>query len=153
MKVIFLDIDGVLNSDRSCMALGGYPHPWPEDGQDWYLFDSVAVALLARATSAAGAVCVLSSSWRILLPSLSSLGRWLGVPIIDKTRQAQGNEPRGQQIQDWLDAHPDVTQYAILDDSIDMLEEQAERLVRVPPANGMTQLNYLELLTLLGDAK
>lgn len=153
MKVIFLDIDGVLCSDRSCLAFGGMPHPWPADHQDWHLFDPVAVALLGVATKTTGAVCVLSSSWRILLPSLSRLGRWLGVPIIDKTRQTQGNEPRGQQIQDWLDAHPDVTQYAILDDSTDMLEEQMERLVRVPPANGMTQMNYLELLTLLGDAK
>lgn len=153
MKVIFLDIDGVLNSERSCMALGGYPHPWPAHQQDWHLFDPVAVALLGRAVKATDAVCVLSSSWRVLLPSLSSLGECLGVPIIGKTRQTQGNEPRGQQIQDWLDEHPEVTQYAILDDSTDMLEYQAERLVRVPPGNGVTLLNYLELLTLLGGTK
>lgn len=153
MKVIFLDIDGVLNSDRSCIALGGYPHPWPRESRDWHLFDPVAIALLGRVVRETGAVCVLSSSWRVLLEDLGELAERIGVPIIDRTRPTQGNEPRGEQIQDWLDAHSDVEQWAILDDSTDMLDHQMESFVRVPPGNGMTQMNYLELSTLLGDAK
>lgn len=31
---------------------------------------------------------------------------------------------RGEEIQDWLDKHPEVTDYAILDDDSDMTEEQ-----------------------------
>lgn len=150
MKVLFLDIDGVLCSDRSCIALGGMPHPWPEDHQDWHLFDPVAVALLRRVIRETGAVCVLSSSWRVLLPSLNSLAAWLDVPIIDRTRPTSGMEPRGEQIGDWLEAHPEVTRYAIIDDSIDMVGDQFDWFVRVLPADGMSQMNYLELVTLLG---
>lgn len=62
MKIIFLDIDGVLNSHASCSALGGVP--WPMKPYNWGFFDRVAVGLLRKAVNQTGAVCVLSSSWR-----------------------------------------------------------------------------------------
>lgn len=34
---------------------------------------------------------------------------------------------RGEEIKEWLDKHPEVTDYAILDDDSDMLEEQFEK--------------------------
>jgi hypothetical protein len=36
------------------------------------------------------------------------------------------NVTRGQQIQAWLEKHPEVTRYAIIDDNSDMTEEQLE---------------------------
>lgn len=34
---------------------------------------------------------------------------------------------RGQEIQEWLDAHPEVTDYAIIDDDSDMFDHQFEK--------------------------
>src|SRR5690606_20696318 len=118
VKVIFLDIDGVLNSTRSSAALGGMPWPGLKKERDWQLFDPVAVGLLRRACEKTGAVCVLSSSWRALLDDfgLQDLAQRLGVKIIGRTRTTQGGEIRGKQIADWLEAHPEVDAYAILDD-------------------------------------
>lgn len=46
MKILFLDIDGVLNSDRSNMAFSGYPHSFSD--ADMAKFDNVALGLLRR---------------------------------------------------------------------------------------------------------
>jgi len=40
-KVLFLDLDGVLNSARSCYALGGFPHGF--DSANMAKFDHVAL--------------------------------------------------------------------------------------------------------------
>lgn len=45
---------------------------------------------------------------------------------------------RGEEIQDWLDKHPDVTDYAILDDDSDMTEEQFDKFHHCDPWFGLT---------------
>ena len=51
MKVVFLDIDGVLNSVRSCIAYDGYPWQGDSDEErEWHKFDQVAIALLRVCT-------------------------------------------------------------------------------------------------------
>lgn len=147
MKVIFLDIDGVMASTRSCVALGGYPHP-PRD--DWHFFDPVAIGLLSRVVRKTGAVCVLSSTWRGFIDGTLQLSQTLRVPIIDKTRWTIGHEKRGLQIQDWLDAHPQVEAWAILDDDSDMLEHQMDRFVKVDYEEGLSYANHNQLIDLLG---
>jgi len=151
MKVIFLDIDGVLNSLRSCLALGGRPH----SARDWHLFDQVAVGLLRRAIEETGAVCVLSSSWRVDIDrapgGLTALGECLGVPFIGVTRRSRGQECRGHEIRDWLAAHEDVQNWAILDDSSDMLPEQMSHLVHVDLREGFSLANYRHLVAVLRD--
>lgn len=156
MKVIFLDIDGVLNSNRSCVALGGFPFPGKHKDRSWHLFDDVAVGLLRRVAKVSGAVCVLSSSWRLGMDTdeLRDLGARLGVSIIGKTRDTYGSEPRGEQIQDWLRDHPEVTLYAILDDSSDMLEQQMPYFVRTLHSDGLSYQNHLDAIRILeGGAK
>lgn len=45
---------------------------------------------------------------------------------------------RGEEIQDWLDKHPEVVDYAILDDDSDMLQEQFSRFHHSDPWFGLT---------------
>lgn len=151
-KIIFLDIDGVLNSLRSCLALGGYPFPGRSKERDWHLFDDVAVGLLRRVVSKTGAVCVLSSSWRLGMDAddLQDLAERLGVPIIGKTRDTYSRERRGEQIRDWLQTNPDVVCYAILDDDSDMMHEQLPYFVKVNHDDGLTYAQHKQLIDLLG---
>jgi hypothetical protein len=45
---------------------------------------------------------------------------------------------RGEEIQDWLDAHPEVEDYVILDDDSDMLPEQFAKFHHSDPWFGLT---------------
>lgn len=152
MKVIFLDIDGVLNSHRSAKALGGMPFPGRSKDRDWHLFDPVAVGLLRKVCEETGAVCVLSSSWRMGMDSreMKDLSECLGVTIIGATKDTSYNEPRGEQIAEWLERHPEVTRYAIIDDDGDMLDEQKEFFAQTSFQEGMMFHHYMRLTHILG---
>lgn len=150
MKVIFLDIDGVLCSMRSEKAYYGSPEAG--DPSTWDRFDHCAIDLLKRALKETDAKVVLSSNWRGAV-NMPTLEYCLGIKIIDRTRDpASADELRGQQIQDWLAAHPEVTRYAILDDDEDMLPAQLDKLCRTSKRNGFLLGHYDELLELLGQA-
>lgn len=150
--VLFLDIDGVLNSTRSAAAYGGYPWPGTHKPRDWHKFDPVAVALLQRVCRRSGAVCVLSSSWRLGMTDSdrNDLAAHLGIEIIGVTRPTLAREQRGNQIADWLAAHPEVTTWAIVDDDSDMLPKQMERFVKVRGEDGLSYLGHVRLIELLG---
>lgn len=150
MKVLFLDIDGVLNSVRSAAALGGCPWPRNRNMQgDWEKFDQVAVKLMARLVQETEAHVVLSSTWRIGMDQerATELGDFLGYVISSATPGGGGQ--RGPQIQQWLDEHPGVDKYAIIDDDSDMLPAQMPHFVKVDPAIGLTYQNYKDAKELL----
>jgi hypothetical protein len=116
-SVLFLDIDGVLNSDR-------YRYLQPIGTLEIEMFDPAAVATLNAITARWGLKIVVSSSWRTM-PDLPRLLRAKGVEaaIIGSTPSCAG--PRGREIGQWLAEHPEVTSYVILDDACDMDELQA----------------------------
>lgn len=147
MKVIFLDIDGVLCSGRSGAAYDGYPKP--TDVTTWDKFDRVAIDLLRAAIIKTNAKIVLSSSWRESV-SIPTLEYCLGIKILDTTRIAIEDDMRGNQIADWLQSNPDVTRYAVLDDEDNLTAEQMDRLCRTSKRNGFLLGHYEELLELLG---
>lgn len=64
-------------------------------------------------------------------------------------RTPPGNTNRGQQIQQWLDAHPEVTSYVIIDDSNDMEEHQLSRFVQVDPINCLTIRDIYKAIEIL----
>lgn len=108
MKIIFLDIDGVLNHKNSplCGAVFG--------------IDYTLLPLLKNILDQTGAKIVLSSSWRLSIhprlrvkDALASIG----AEFIDCTKYLGG--PRANEIQEWLNRHPEVTDFIILDDDID----------------------------------
>jgi hypothetical protein len=143
MRVLFLDIDGVLNSTRTCVAFGGYPMELEHLGA----FDHVAIRLLQRMCDSAGVQIVLSSAWR-LFHDHKEVASALGLPIIDRTPSMPG--PRGGEIADWLSRHPEVEEYAIVDDDPDMLPEQLPRFVKTSGEEGLSFGDYRKLCSLLG---
>jgi len=147
MKIVFLDIDGVLNSHRSVIAFGGYPHTVV--GHERAMFDEVAVRLIAGVVRTAGASVVLSSTWR-KFDGWEEIGPALGMPIIDRTPSMLGC--RGMEIADWLHRHPEVERYAIIDDDSDMLEVQKPFFVHTSHFEGFSWKNAEKLAELMGIA-
>lgn len=129
MKIIFLDIDGVLNSSKTIRKAGPRDAGYPESH-----IDEAMVGRLNSIIDATGAFCVLSSSWRVLWP-LKEMGELLRRKgfrgsLIDATGR---NSTRGLEIRDWLLTANDYQQsnirFIILDDDSDM-EPNMDRLVR-----------------------
>lgn len=108
MKVIFLDIDGVLNNYDLVRSYG------------FDYMDRSLVALLATVVRDTGAEIVLSSFWRLdpkdkFLVDLAL--KEFGMFLCDKTPILPGL--RANEIASWLDANTQVEKYAILDESDD----------------------------------
>lgn len=139
MKVIFLDIDGVLNSVE---WLNRYPEVRLRDQ-----VDPEAVAVLNNIIDKTGAKVVISSSWRIF-HSLNFIKQVLENSgfrgeIVGKT--PGGGGVRGPQIQEWLDNNP-VESFVILDDSADM-EHLLPKLVRTDCQYGLQEKHVEEALS------
>jgi len=128
--VIFLDVDGVLHSLY---------------GDD--LFKESCMALFERIVRATDASIVLSSSWRVEAGKVAILNSVLQkrkLPIAcDCTRDL--NMPREVEICEWLDRHPGVVRWIVIDD-MDLQckpTPQAQRLqghfVRTRSGEGLTQ--------------
>lgn len=148
MKILFLDIDGVLNSDRSCMAFDGYPHDFSEAGLA--KFDNVALGLLRRLVRVTECSVVLSSTWRMYYtPEQASEG--LQVPVIDVTPDLGSYETRGSEVAAWLDQHPEVEAFAIVDDIpvFDAFPALQARFVQTNPLIGLNMDDYRQLRHLL----
>jgi hypothetical protein len=109
MKIIFSDIDGVLN----CSSTDN-PRKLP------YVADPKLVARLCAVLERTEAQIVLTSTWRYDPAGLFSAKRW-GIPYIDITPDLP-KEPRRNEIYAWLRDHPDVSRYAVLDDEDDALD-------------------------------
>lgn len=115
MKVVFLDIDGVMNTSET----------WglrEEEG-----ISSECCLNLNYIIENTDAHVVISSSWRLGY-TLDELKHILGLKgfqysdrIIDKTPVKRDTYLRGYEIQAWLDEHPEVTSFVILDDDSDMI--------------------------------
>ena len=153
-KIIFLDIDGVLNTERQhdyCVERGIAP----VDGFS-YAFDPEAVANLARIVEQTGADIVLSSSWKYWgLSAMQNMWANRGLPgkIIDITPDTVSDDMllsvdldmmlpavKGSEIKEWLASNgSQVTHYAILDDLPDMLPEQEPYFVQTDSRVGITK--------------
>jgi len=153
MKIVFLDIDGVLNH---CLT----PCPSPTSGEPLPIpIEPACMARLNRLIAETGAKIVISSSWRLFArwqdlgpalvrhglvadvigetPDLVNNAIWL-----DRWRTREGGRftyerlERGWEIREWLAAHPEVTAFVILDDCSDM-DELKPWLVLTHPNDGL----------------
>lgn len=135
MKVIFLDIDGVLNHyywyrERRYKSNASYPL---DD------FDPKSVSYLNNITDITGAKIIISSSWRFDNDIINIL-RKVGITgeIIGCTPDLYnicGSLCRGKEIDAVLNKHPDIERYIILDDDMDMEEHQLPYFIKTN-ANG-----------------
>lgn len=108
MKVVFLDVDGVLNNFTLIH----------QNGFDY--IDPVMVGRVGIVVKHSGAKIVLSSTWRLQEDdkrrAAAALGEQ-GMFIHDVTPDLR--TARSREISDWLEGNPDVERYAILDDDED----------------------------------
>lgn len=110
MKVIFLDVDGVLNCARYFKTRETPRDLKPKD------IDPERVLILHRILEATGAKVVVSSSWRFDEESLALVKEASAPHFLDVTPRHARFEDRHAEIREWLGAHPEVEKYAILDD-------------------------------------
>ena len=155
-KVLFLDVDGVLNHHR-CMCKG-------------IDIDPECVLLLNEVLKRVPEVdIVISSVWRangvekmsFLLESTGlnqgkriehndsdNMRDWVFHDrIIGTTGKYQS--PRGLEIQEWLDAHPEVERFVILDDDSDMLDEQLPFFVQTSTDTGLLPHHVDDIVKIL----
>jgi hypothetical protein len=128
MKVLFLDIDGVLNSrewfivnKENIIVHGGLMHRHAED------LDPVACKLVNALCTEFSLYIVISSTWRKFhtLVEIQRMFAYRGLhaPVIGATPQLRGGF-RGQEVDEWLHDNPGVTKHVILDDDGDFKPEQ-----------------------------
>ena len=139
IKVIFLDVDGVLNSVQHYQAR---PHVTPamscDDRKDRNI-DKLAIQRLNRIVLATNAVVVVSSMWRCGvsradLRGLLARNGFTGVTL-DKTPEDW--RPRGYQVKDWLiRTRRIVESFVILDDEDDFEHFGRDRLVQTSFMDG-----------------
>ena len=155
MRVVFLDIDGVINhSSTNHVVAPTEKEPLPIP------VDPACMACLNRLIAETGAKIVISSSWRTFArwqdlgpalvrhglvaevigetPDLPNDATWLanwhareGAPFTFERLE------RGWEIGEWLAAHPQVTGFVILDDVSDM-DALIPWLVLTHPCDGLT---------------
>lgn len=150
MKLIFLDYDGVICTNRASEAMG-------ETGVNTYL-DPIACKLIERLITDCSASVVISSDWRLqyskkeMIQMLKSGGhfvlansfhsRWSTPDFI---RNAEPSS-RGHEIEASIaeiSAHEEVEAYVILDDVHDFLEYQQRYFVECNHYNGIGYKQYI----------
>ncbi len=119
LKVIFLDIDGVMNS-TDYIIKNNIKGLITE-------IDPKAIQMLKFALDVTGAQIVLSSSWREshkYYEKLKELFSKYDINLNEKT-PIYNNGKRGLEIKQYLKEHPNIEQYLILDDEIfDFYEDE-----------------------------
>jgi hypothetical protein len=123
MKVIFLDIDGVLNCRKT-----------PNPRKLPYIVDPRLLKRFKRLLALSGAKVVLASTWRYDPAGLFSARHW-GIPFIDVTPDMP-RKPRRDEILAWLKQHPKVKRFIVIDDDDDDLDELP--LFQPSAATGLT---------------
>lgn len=138
-RVLFLDIDGVLNSAEWFAKTKDVRSGLSRIDELQEMLDPRAVALLNDLLARTGATVVLSSSWRIAYGigfiQRALMARGFAGRLRDKTPSI--GSPRGREIQAWLDRRQEpVESFVILDDGSDMLH-LSDRLVQTSWGTGL----------------
>lgn len=130
MKVLFLDVDGVLNCKRDYEVVS--------DASTciFYVLNRKKIDMLLKIISDTDCRVVLSSAWRKLKGGKEALEYW-EIPIHDVTPDQM--HCRGAEIQNWLDSHSGVEEYCIVDDDGDMLDSQLRNFVQTTFDHGLTE--------------
>lgn len=153
MKIIFLDIDGVL-VNRASFRLPRVPYKKAAAAARAH---PDCVAALNRITTTTGAVFILSSVWRMF--GVTFMRKWLKecgvkgklVGMTPSMRRADGifSVDRGLEIQAWLDSqNGDIESFVILDDDADMAH-LLPKLVQTQFEPGLTECDATRALSFL----
>jgi len=136
MKILFLDIDGVCNCATTSQRHRGYIG-----------IDPHIAFMVGKIQLDTDCKIVLSSAWRCTPEGIKEVKEQIAdlldvtpnLSYTDEERESMEHIHRGREIKDWLDRHPEVTRYAILDDNNDMLPEQQEHFFKTSWETGITE--------------
>lgn len=177
MKVLFLDIDGVLNSQnwfgymQYCIKNDMYNRVMnfvetPDEYTEYKLtmLDDRAIANLNRIVDETGCKIVLSSSWRCLwnpaennkiLEALKLKGfKYDFYGMTPRIPQKDFGQERGIEIQTWIDKeleNNEIESYLILDDDNDMLPEQMNNFILVNNQYGLSDIDVFKAIEILNN--
>lgn len=142
MKIIFLDIDGVLNHHASL-------------AEGIHLVNSKC-ALLRHVCKVTDAKIVVSSTWRLGMVDINAFNQMVwrcGGPyraIIAYTPHiATAGSMRGQEIEEWLLHNDNIHNYVIVDDDSDMLDYQKRYFVQTDMRTGLTTAHANKMIQIL----
>lgn len=155
VKIIFIDVDGVLNCSKTTRRLCV---------SDTHMFvDTRKVLRLREIVERTGAELILSSSWRLgtnpkafyldraALSELKNEFRRLRCPLwIDITPDLPHSK-REKEIYSWLLLHPEVDKFIILDDVGEELAFYKDHLVLTDPRVGLNKERMELAIKMLGE--
>lgn len=147
LKIIFLDVDGVLNNASTWKRRrpeGTYNHIHQTEPE---LIDR-----LAQIVDRTKAKIVLSSTWRMDIQAISDLQEYFvkthSMSILDKTPWLP--ETRGGQIDKWYKKYDDIiSRYIIIDDDSDMLPEQLPYFIKTENRVGLLDQHVEKAVSIL----
>jgi hypothetical protein len=149
VKVIFLDIDGVLNNHDIDPDTG---HCWIQAALAWRL---------NRIVKATRAKLVISSAWRYMVHcgAMTIKGfeymlrtHKISADVVGVTVRDEEIPSRGDQIKAWLSEHPEVTSYVILDDEPDGMTIGDVRFVKTDGGCGLPEADMEDAIAWLNAA-
>jgi hypothetical protein len=153
IRVLFLDVDGVLNSHQSIMA--SIRSTEKESGPDGWFCPIACSNLLEILARIPDLKIVVSSSWRIGrdLPGIRRDLKPAGIPddrIIGMTPVNRAlYRWRGMEIEAYLKARPEIGDFVIVDDDSDM-KPFMHRLVQTDTRMGLMWDKAHEILKRFG---
>lgn len=159
IKVIFLDIDGVLNS-----------YDWrlknKEKNNEIKCLDDRAIKILAEIVKTSGAKIVLSSSWRtkdaddVYMKILKSKFENLSITIFSETGYCRKKYPRGWEIREWLKNNRkiyNIVSFVIIDDDSQGISSHKKTLlpyyVKTSFKDGLKEKHIDKILHVLNGGK
>ena len=152
VKYIFLDFDGVLNTERyqAQLAIEGKPT------KDEYgpLFDPKAVAQLAEIVEATKAEIFVISSWGEVLGKEKILEMWGKRGLPGEMRVVFIPDKKFDSKAKWIERCIDrktFLPYLILDDEYQFLPEQEKNLIIVNPVTGISKENTKYAIDILNE--
>lgn len=156
MKIIFLDVDGVLNCSTTTKRL--------KVCNEFTFVDTRKILRLRDIVERTGAKLVLSSTWRFgAFPNAFHLEKAGLRELVEEFRRVRcplwfdctpylSCAKRWQEINAWLTLHPEVEKFIILDDwGEDEFRPMMDHLVRCTPMNGLTKERAELAISMLGE--
>lgn len=147
MNVLFLDYDGVVNTPM-----------WNEDGTRCSYNDPhnnkvnnfQAVQWISEFCQKANYCIVVTSTWRFYdnyKECLINGGLRKGIQIIGKTERLKDRDKRrGYEIKAYLESHPDIEKYIIVDDEDSILEDQKKYFIQTDGCFGFGESDMFKCI-------
>lgn len=143
LKILFLDVDGVLNNEQYITDHRTDPYP----------LDIQKISLVNQIKQKTGCYIVISSLWRYSREALDVL-RSKGIDYYGITPCGSMSSFRGQDIQDYCNQVSNrIERIAILDNDSDFYSHQKKALFKTSFKEGLTKEIAEKVIAHLGEVK